>query len=166
MWPEILPSDDLPSVLSVLSAMITPAVLILASGSLIMTTSSRLIRCVDRVREIAAELEALVASAQAVARPGRQELLYRQLKLNTRRSRVLQSAMVFLYSGISFFIATSVSIGLVALLRIDVGWLPLVLGFIAAGFIFVASVVLIFESHLALMTTYAEMDYITRNYMR
>ncbi len=46
------PVSDLGSTLDVLSAMITPAVLILASGSLIMTTSSRTIRVVDRIREM------------------------------------------------------------------------------------------------------------------
>jgi hypothetical protein len=45
-----------------------------------------------------------------------------------------------------------------------VGWLPLFLGFIGAGLMFWASINLIFESRLALQTTYAEMDYIVRVY--
>ena len=70
-----------------------------------------------------------------------------------------------LYIGISFFIATSVSIGVVSLLHVDVGWVPLVLGFVGAGLLFSASIFLIFESRLALATTFEEMDYITRNYI-
>lgn len=165
MWPELTASDDLASVLSVLSAMITPAVLILASGSLIMTTSSRLMRCIDRVREMAAEIETL-ADAVDGARPPRYALLYAQLQRNTRRARVLQHALVLLYGGISFFVATSVAIGIVALLRIDIGYVPILLGFFGAGFLFVASVVLIAESRLALATTYAEMDYIAQHYVQ
>src|SRR5690348_8138150 len=43
-------------VLGILSSMITPAVLILASGSLITTTSQRLSRVIDRVRKISQEV--------------------------------------------------------------------------------------------------------------
>lgn len=164
MFPELADTRDLASVLGVLSAMITPAVLILATGSLIMTTSNRSIRCVDRVRERALELEELGESTGELADAKRRHL-YSQLEINTRRARLLQKAMSRLYFGISFFIATSVSIGLVALLHIDIGWVPLVLGFIGAGLLLAASIYLIFESRLALTTTYAEMDYIHHNYM-
>ena len=43
---------SVPDALSVLSAMITPAVLISACGSLILVTSTRLMRAVDRVRDV------------------------------------------------------------------------------------------------------------------
>ena len=165
MWPEIAGTRELSSVLGVLSAMITPAVLILASGSLIMTTSSRSVRCVDRVRERAEELENLGTATDAVTERRRQHL-YKQLEINMRRARLLQRAMSRLYLGISFFVATSVSIGLVALLHVDVGWIPLVLGFIGAGLLFSASVWLIVESRMALTTTSNEMDYIHQHYVQ
>ena len=165
MWPDLAETRELSTVLSVLSAMITPAVLILASGSLIMTTSTRSIRCVDRVRERAAELEALGTATDEMTEIKRRHL-YAQLEINTRRARLLQKAMSRLYIGISFFIATSVAIGLVSLLHVDIGWLPLALGLVGAGLLFAASVYLIFESRLSMTTTYNEMDYITRHYMR
>lgn len=164
MFPELAEARELSTTLSVLSAMITPAVLILASGSLIMTTSQRSIRCVDRVRERAAELEELGDRTDEKSEIKRQHL-YVQLQINARRARLLQKAMSRLYIGISFFIATSVAIGLVALLDIDIGWLPLFLGFIGAGLLFWASLFLIFESRLSLATTHTEMDYIARHYM-
>jgi len=164
MWPDFTNTRELSDVLHVLSAMITPAVLILASSSLLITTSARSIRCVDRVRERAEELEALGTATDQVTDTRRQHL-YVQLEINTRRARLLQRAMSRLYVGISFFIATSVSIGVVSLLRVDVGWIPLILGFVGAGLLFSASVYLIIESRLAMATTYAEMDYITKNYM-
>lgn len=164
MFPDLL-ANDVQSVVKVLSAMITPTVLILASGSLIMTTSSRAIRCVDRVREMAAELETAVESPEGIT-PAKRELLYDLLQINTRRARLLQRAMSRLYVAISFFVATSVSIGVVALTKFNAGWIPLLLGFIGAGLLFSATVYLIIESRSALATTYAEMDYINRNYMR
>jgi len=165
MWPDFASTRELASVLDVLGAMITPAVLILASSSLLITTSSRSIRCVDRVRERALELQALGKGTDEGTEKRRSHL-YAQLEINTRRARLLQKAMGRLYIGISFFIATSVSIGVVALLHVDVGWVPLLLGFIGAGLLFSASVYLIFESRLAMTTTYEEMDYIAKNYMR
>jgi Protein of unknown function (DUF2721) len=165
MWPDLAQTRELASVIDVLSAMITPAVLLLATGSLVMTTSNRSIRCVDRVRERAEELEAL-GDAHDEHTDMRRDHLYKQLEVNTRRARLLQKALSRLYLGVGFFVATSVSIGVVALLHVNVGYVPLVLGFIGAGLLFSASVYLILESRLALTTTYTEMDYITRNYMR
>jgi hypothetical protein len=108
MWPDLSSARELASVLNVLSAMITPAVLILASSSLLITTSSRSIRCVDRVRERSEELQALgKASDEGTQR--RRAHLQKQLDINIRRARLLQKAMSRLYFDISFFIATSVA---------------------------------------------------------
>ena len=165
MWPELASTRELSSVLDVLSAMITPAVLLLATGSLIMTTSNRSMRCVDRVRERASELENL-GDQQGEKVDVKRRHLYAQLEVNTRRARLLQKALSRLYLCIFFFVATSVAIGVVALVHIDIGFVPLVLGFIGAGLLFAASIYLIFESRLAMQTTYTEMDYISRNFMR
>ena len=165
MWPDLAQTRELTSVIDVLSVMITPAVLLLATGSLIMTTSNRSIRCVDRVRERAAELEAL-GDGQDEHTDVKRQHLYKQLEVNTKRARLLQKALSRLYLAIGAFVATSVSIGLVALLHVNVGFVPLVLGFIGAFLLFSASVYLILESRLALTTTYTEMDYISRNFMR
>jgi hypothetical protein len=147
---------SLTSTLSVLSAMITPAVLILASGSLILTTSSRLIRAVDRVREILPLMEALAADDDS-----RRAMLLNQLAKTTMRARMLQHTLSLLYTTIGLFVATSVSIGVIALLSLRFAWIPLVLGFIGAGLLFIASMLLIYESRIAIRALYAEMDYIT-----
>jgi hypothetical protein len=164
MWPDFASTRELASVLHVLSSMITPAVLILASSSLLITTSSRSIRCIDRVRERAEELQVLGKGTDEGTERRRQHL-FKQLQINTRRARLLQRAMGMLYLDISFFIATSVAIGIISLLDVDLGVIPLVLGFVGAGLLFSASVYLIFESRLALATTDDEMDYVTRNYI-
>jgi len=49
--------DPLSSALGVLSAMITPAILISACGTLVLSTSNRLGRVVDRVRDLADKFE-------------------------------------------------------------------------------------------------------------
>jgi hypothetical protein len=51
--------DALSSALAVLTAMITPAVLISACGTMLLSTSTRLGRVVDRVRSLSDRLEEL-----------------------------------------------------------------------------------------------------------
>jgi len=53
---------NLDSTLNVLAAMVTPAVMILATSSLILTTTNRLVRVVGRVREMLPEFETLARS--------------------------------------------------------------------------------------------------------
>jgi len=53
--------DPTLSAVAVLTAMITPAVLISACGSMILSTSSRLGRVVDRVRALSDKLEELAS---------------------------------------------------------------------------------------------------------
>lgn len=165
MWPDLADTRELASVLDVLGAMITPAILILASSSLLITTSQRSIRCIDRVRERAEEVQAL-GKGEDVGTQRRRNHLFRQLDINTRRARLLLRTMSLLYIAISFFIATSISIGTVSLLHIDIGWVPMVLGFFGALLLFAASIYLIVESNMALSTTAEEMDYIASNYMQ
>ena len=56
--------DPLSNAITVLTAMITPAVLISACGSMILSTSVRLGRVVDRVRSLSDRLEEIVHDDQ------------------------------------------------------------------------------------------------------
>jgi hypothetical protein len=125
---------NLPDALSVLSAMITPAVLISACGSLIMATSSRANRAVDRARDVAALFAALQqAPPERELLDEERRMLFRQLDLTTRRSRLLQRALARLYSALGTFVATSVAIGLVAVSGRQYTWVPVALGLLARG---------------------------------
>jgi hypothetical protein len=150
--------ETLPGALGVLSAMITPAILILACGSLILATSARMGRVIDRVREIAREFE-LVASLPE-ARPEQKKLLFKLLSRTTTRARLIQRALTWLYLALSFFIGTSVAIGVIAALRLPHAWIPLTSGFIGALLLLSASFLLIAESRIGLGSVYAEMDYV------
>lgn len=153
---------DLQSVLGVLSAMITPAVLILACGSLILTTSTRLTRVVDRVREMLRDVEGLGGASDEASNEKRQ-LYLGQLDRSAKRARLLQRTLARLYAALATFVATSVAIGIVALLGLmTYAWIALLFGFVGAGLLFSASILLIFESRLALITTYEEMDFTRR----
>ncbi len=145
--------------LTVLSAMITPTVLILATGSLLLTTSQRLSRSIDRARKLFAAIEQLPQGSAFTER----EAIYRdQLALAAYRSRILQRAMVCLYVALGLFVATSLSIGLIELTHFAAAWIPVTLGLTGALLLLCASALLITESRVALRAVVAEMATLTR----
>ena len=155
---------DQASAIAVLTAMITPAVLISACGSMILSTSTRLGRVVDRVRSLSDRLEEMTeTSSDGREYSERQALIFLQLDKLTSRARILQRCMVTFYLSLGMFVATSVAIGIVAFTgnpRYNV--LPVALGIMGATFLFYGSVLLILEARLALSTIHAEMDFIWR----
>ncbi|MCA1605638.1 MAG: hypothetical protein LC775_09245 [Acidobacteria bacterium] len=67
--------------------------------------------------------------------------------------------MVTFYLALGMFVATSVAIGIVAILgRYNLA--PVITGILGACFLFYGSMLLIFEARLALSTIHVEMDYI------
>ena len=156
--------DALSSALAVLTAMITPAVLISACGTLILSTSTRLGRVVDRVRALSDRFEELARSGQELEMfEERRALIYIQLDRLTSRARLLQRCMTVFYVALGVFVLTSVAIGLVAALSgTRHGWVPILTGLVGASLLLYGSVLLVFEARLALSTITAEMDFIWR----
>src|SRR5207237_8909918 len=100
--------DALTSSLAVLTAMITPAVLISASGTMILSTSTRLGRVVDRVRSLSDRLRQLANSdGSAEFFDEERAMLYDQLDKLTRRSRLLQRALTTFQLAVGVIVATN-----------------------------------------------------------
>src|SRR5881275_2055239 len=146
--------DGLSSAIAVLTAMITPAVLISACGSMILSTSSRLGRVVDRVRSLSDRLDEIAERKErGEIATERQALIFQQLDKLTSRARLLQRCMVTFYLSLGAFVLTSVAIGIVAVLGpTDYTIAPVICGLIGALFLFYGSMLLIFEARLALST--------------
>lgn len=155
--------DKLTSSLAVLSAMITPAVLISACGTMILSTSTRLGRVVDRVRALSDRLEELAHAEQKLELfDERRAIIFVQLDKLTSRARILQRSMVTFYWALGIFVSTSVSIGVVAVSGSRYEFIPVVMGLVGACFLFYGSILLIGEARLALGTIHSEMDFIWR----
>src|SRR6266480_7160115 len=150
---------DFASAISVLSAMITPAVLISACGSLILATSDRLNRAVSRTREIFRQLAPLAKGEHTPEEEEERRLLFVQLDFVTTRSRLLQRALSRLYGALAFFVGTSVAIGLVAITSSAFTVVPIGLGLVGAGLLLYAAFLLIKESRFALAAVNEEMDF-------
>jgi len=154
-------ATELPDALSVLSAMITPAVLISACGSLILATSTRLMRAVDRVRDVSlrfGELGEHPPEGEDVE--DERKMLFAQLDLTTTRARLLQRALARLYWALGAFVGASAAIGLVAASGRQYAWVPIGFGLAGAGLLLYASVLLVHESRIALTALESEMDFV------
>src|SRR6266436_2933482 len=159
--------EGLSSSVEVLTAMITPAVLISASGTMILSTSTRLGRIVDRVRLLSDRLRHLGdANESAEFLEEERAMLYDQLDKLTSRSRLLQRALTTFYLAVGVFVATSVSVGVASFFNARFAFIPVALGLIGAFFLFYGSMLLVFEARLALSTTHAEMDFVWRTSKR
>lgn len=145
--------------LNILSAMITPAVLISACGTLVFSTSTRLGRVVDRVRELSRTIEELSRDEGEMDFPEeRRAEVERQLLIHARRSRFIQQSVTSFYVALSLFVAAMVAIGYVAVFKKG-GWMPNILGIVGTLFLFYGCMTLIAETRLALRAVNLEMEF-------
>src|SRR5918911_5160153 len=135
--------DPLSQALAVLTAMITPAVLISACGALILSTSTRLGRVVDRVRSLSDRFEELAQTGGELPLfEERRAVIFDQLDRLTSRARILQRSMTVFYTALGIFVSTSVAIGVVAVTGVRYSWIPVVVALSGAGFLFYGSMLL------------------------
>ena len=153
--------NALNSTIEFLTAMITPALLISATGSLVLSTSTRLGRVVDRVRELEKRLSELIISEDKTGIPlygKRLEVIVHLLDKITSRARILQRAMSAFYYGLGIFILTSLTIAVVGIFGIY-RWLPIPVGIFGIAFLFYGSILMLRETAMATATIRAEMDF-------
>jgi hypothetical protein len=153
--------NALNSTLEFLIAIATPAFLISAVGSLVLSTSTRLGRVVDRVRSLEDRLSEIIYTENKDEIPlyeKRVEVIVDLLDKVTSRSRILQRALEAFYFGLGFFILTSVVIAVAGLFNIY-RWLPIPVGIVGIMFIFYGSLLMLRETRMATATVNAEMDF-------
>lgn len=162
--PNVLPAqtfDTLSAAVGVLTAMITPALLISASGTYILSTSNRLGRVVDRVRTITDRLDTMVHSPTTDMLEERCQMLKEQMAGLRVRATLLQRILTIFYSAAGLFMLTSVAIGLDALFdrHNSLHWLPVALGLAGASALLYGSIMLIREARMAVSSLRQEMEF-------
>jgi hypothetical protein len=149
--------------LAVLTAMITPAVLISACGALIFSTATRLGRVIDRVRFLSARFEELAKNPNADdMATERVALLQQQLERQTTRARLIQRSLVAFYSALGVFVATSVAIAVLNAVARNYLWTAVALGLFGSMFMLYGSVLLIVESRMALAAIISEIEFLSK----
>jgi Protein of unknown function (DUF2721) len=109
-----------------LSALLAPAILMAATGSLLLSANNRLARVVDRLRK-------LLSNWQEGARD--QPAKERQILEHRKRSTYLLRACLYLYWALGSFIATSLALAIDALSGHRLSVLPTVIGIIGMSFL-------------------------------
>ncbi len=118
-----------------IAAMITPAMLILASGSLIATALVRLARVVDRVRKLAERRD---------ARPDSDEL-----KRHERRAMLAERAISIYFGAVVCFVVSGFAIALDHLTGNRLTWLPVSVTMLGMCLIVAGSAAMLAECRVA-----------------
>jgi len=143
--------------------MIAPAVLISSCGPLLLSTTIRFGRIVDRVRVLSTRQEDLFHGRTDEAHvEDKMRAIDSQLDLLSRRARLLQRGMMMFYLALGAFIGSSFAIGVFAALGQKQDWVPVAVGLLGTLFLLYGSVLLIIESRLGVEAVTAELDFLRK----
>lgn len=129
----------------VLGAMITPAVLITACASLILSTANRLGRIFDRVNQLKIEVENIL-NGKSEFIDERRSMIRKQLIVQKKRARYIQLAMKCLYSATCLFILCSLASALNVFFDGNLSMAPEILAILGVIVLFFASFFLFYET--------------------
>jgi len=149
-----------PTTYNAVSAMITPAIFLTANASLIISTSNRVSRVVDRIRvlnDLADKLGRGVTDLDFTAE--RMEHAHDQMGRLERRSDRLRFALTALYLAFSSFVGTSLALAIDALFKNSLIALPTLLAVLGVGLMFFASINLVREALEALRSNRLEIRF-------
>jgi len=134
---------------AILTSMLAPALLMAATGSLLVSANARLARVVDRLR-------ALIIAWEEAA-PDRD---YRDLQIRRHRQRayLVLRACQLLYGALGAFVGTSLALAIDAFLGFRLGVAPTVLAVVGVSFLLFASLALGSEVSLSVRSFDDELD--------
>jgi len=133
------------SAIALIAAMITPAVLILASASLAASALVRMARVVDRARVLASSVHDGTWNKFGAS----PDLVRAWLERHALRARYAEQSIAFLYGAVVVFIATCLSIVLDRILGESLRWLPVSLAILGALLVLAGGARMVAESRLS-----------------
>ena len=134
----------------ILTSMLAPALLMAATGSLLVSANARLARVVDRLRGIIAQLEGGDEMTRA-------EIEDQILRHRLRAGLVLRACLM-LYLGLGAFVGTSLALAIDAFSRFRLPYLPTGLAVVGVLALLMASIFLGREVVLSVRSFDAELD--------
>ena len=129
--------------------MIAPALFLTATGSLLISTSNRIARIVDRIRTLVALCESGELDKLDFADLRRRHAIDELERLQVRSRRVAV-AVTLLYLAFTSFAGTSLAIGIRPLLGNYLAELPAVTAVAGVALLFVACIYLVLEARSSL----------------
>ena len=155
-----MPAMTLGDSYGTLSAMIAPALFMTASGSLIISTSNRMSRIVDRIRTLNDLADNLDRGITDLDYPAlRRDHVAAQLVHLEKRSGRVRIALTMLYLALSAFVGTSLGLAIDVLLGSKFVALPTMLAMVGVGLMLAGTVNLTFEALRALGSNREELQF-------
>jgi hypothetical protein len=140
--------------------MITPAIFLTANGSLIMSTSNRMSRVVDRIRVLNEKSDRLCRGQDADDYPSeRVGEIRNQIDRLVWRGDRIRRALVLLYLAFGSFVGTSLALAIDDWTGNLIVAFPTVLAIAGVGFMLGACVNLVREALEAIRSNRAEIDF-------
>ncbi len=134
----------------ILSSMLAPALLMAATGSLLISANNRLARVVDRLRGLLGQWESTGAEHRAV--------LEVQIRRHRARATHVMRACVMLYVSLGCFVGTSLALAADAFSGFQIGLAPTLLAIAGVLSMLVASLFMGLEVVMAVRNFDAELD--------
>jgi hypothetical protein len=128
-----------------IAAMITPALLLLGSASLVASALVRMARVVDRARVLATIAHEQTFDRTGVTKPQ----LRAWLQSHAKRACYAERSITVLYAAIVVFIATCLSIGLDRFAGDSLSWLPVALAVAGILLLLTGGAYMVAESSLS-----------------
>jgi hypothetical protein len=155
-----MPTPNLGTSYAALSAMITPALFMTANGSLIISTSNRMSRIVDRIRLLNDQADRLDRGTSDLDYPiERKAHTLEQIGDLEWRSDRVRLALTMVYIGFSSFVGTSLVLALDVILGSRLRELPTLLAVVGVACMLVATVNLTREARRALRSNHQEVRF-------
>jgi hypothetical protein len=135
---------------AILTSMLAPALLMAATGSLLVSANARLARVVDRLRAL------IVAWEEEAPDRAQRDL---QILRHRQRAQLVLRACQLLYAGLGAFVGTSLALAIDAYLGFRLGVLPTALAVLGVSFLLLASLALGIEVSLSVRSFDEELDH-------
>ena len=145
--------------LAFLTALITPAILILACASVISSCLMRLARVVDRVRTLTQMAEDIRLGKCTDCTTERRQEIHAEFDFYQRRGKVILLALSLLYGTVGLFVATSLAVAVDLSLGNPVAFVPVVLATLGISLFLVSTLLLMHENRLALRSMHREIQF-------
>ena len=143
-----------------LSAMITPALFMTATGSLIISTSNRMSRIADQIRELNKQADDLSRGVTGLDLPAERLVhVTDQLGRLVWRSDRIRLALTLLYQAMAMFVGTSLTMAIDALIGNYLIALPTSLAIGGVTLLLVSCVQLTREARTSLRTNRLEVEF-------
>jgi ABC-type transport system involved in cytochrome bd biosynthesis fused ATPase/permease subunit len=134
----------------ILTAMLAPALLMAATGSLLISANNRLARVVDRLRGLVSAWIQSSEEDRAVLQP--------QIHRHRRRSYYVLRSCVLFYAALGAFVGTSLALALDAYSGFALGQLPSLLAVVGVSCLLLGSFFMGLEVSLAVRSLDEELD--------